>query len=209
MNLQNNPIYSEDFSLLIKEGRDLVCCDDSTSSENDNSTLKDYSNYLQSNLNKKIKINISSLVKDLVVLVQDFLKSFDIELVVKVKNADDIYTYENAFKQALYNIIKNAQEILVQREIYSPTLTIEVNKNEIEIYDNGGGISTDIIKDIFKPNFTTKKSSSGMGLYISKHIVEKYCNGKISVSNITFIDKEKKVMEGAKFKISLPNINQD
>ena len=87
------------------------------------------------------------------------------------------------------NIITNAKEAIISNKINNGKITIKLyKKNEfsvLEIEDNGGGIQTNPIEDIFKPFFTyKKKNGTGVGLFMSKLIIENNFNGKLEVKNI-------------------------
>lgn len=116
---------------------------------------------------------------------------------------DNIFvnTYVSEIKQVLLNIMKNAEDALVEKKVQNPTIWIRGTGNngfaELIIEDNAGGISNDVINRIFEPYFTTKKSKdgTGLGLYMSKIIIEEHCKGKLSVTNGEY---------GAKFMITIP-----
>ncbi|RLA82249.1 MAG: hypothetical protein DRG78_07750 [Epsilonproteobacteria bacterium] len=105
--------------------------------------------------------------------------------------------------QVIINIIKNAKEILVEHNILNKKIIINASLNDEELQitlcDNGGGIKDDIIDKIFDPYFTTKgeKNGTGLGLYMSKTIIEKHLEGILLVSN-----KD----EGACFEIKISSI---
>jgi signal transduction histidine kinase len=113
----------------------------------------------------------------------------------------EIYDYENEFSQVLLNIITNAKDALVSNKIEKPIIKINISKVEnnliVKIKDNANGINEEIIANVFEPYFTTKGkgNGTGIGLYMSKLIIEKNMNGKLEVEN-----DEK----GAVFKITLP-----
>lgn len=101
--------------------------------------------------------------------------------------------YSNEFKQVIMNLLINAKDaILLKKEnihdfeghIYID-LTLEQNQIIIKVEDNGGGIPEKIIDKIFDPYFTTKgeHSGTGIGLYMSKTIIENKMNGKLNASN--------------------------
>ena len=114
---------------------------------------------------------------------------------------DEIEAYERELQQVIINILNNAKDILVEKEIQNPLVTLSTLKtdNEIQIiiHDNGGGIPEDIMPKIFDPYFTTKHESlgTGIGLYMSKNIITNHFNGLFEVENEN---------SGAKFTITLP-----
>lgn len=116
--------------------------------------------------------------------------------------------YQNELKQVFLNILNNAKDALLVKEIDEKMVKIDykiVNKSiEISICDNAGGIAKDIIDKIFEPYFTTKHKSqgTGIGLYMCKQIIEKHARGEIFVENKNFTI-ENKEYEGACFFIVL------
>ncbi len=117
-----------------------------------------------------------------------------------------VHGYPNEFKHAILNILYNARDaILGRREkgnlgnaegFIDIHISCERGIIIIQIADNGGGIDSDIINRIFEPYFTTKEQGkgTGIGLYMSKVIVEDNMNGRISVTNME---------NGAEFTIEL------
>ncbi len=110
--------------------------------------------------------------------------------------------YKNDYSQVLINIISNAKDVLIQRKIKNPYIKISIfeeNENIVTtVEDNAGGIKVNPIEKIFDPFFTYEKvGGSGIGLFMSKLIIEKNMSGKLSVKNSS---------EGAFFKIIIPKI---
>ena len=100
-----------------------------------------------------------------------------------------VYGYENEYSQVLLNIINNAREAMLDNKVPTPLLRITYGKEDkdavLRIADNGGGIPDAIKEKIFDPYFTTKgsRSGTGIGLYMSKTIIEKNMNGTIMAYN--------------------------
>ncbi len=108
---------------------------------------------------------------------------------------------ENGFKQVIINLLNNAQEAILSSGQEEGIIDISIESDgsyvTVMISDNGGGVPTDIINQIFEPYFTTKHQTqgTGLGLFMSKKIIEHHMNGKLEVFNET---------RGAVFKITLP-----
>lgn len=101
------------------------------------------------------------------------------------------------FEWVIENLIKNALDAIENKE-GKINFVVSVNKNnvEIEVTDNGKGIEHNKRKDIFRPGYSTKRRGWGLGLSLSKRIIENYHRGKIFV-------KESTINEGTTFKIIL------
>jgi signal transduction histidine kinase len=121
----------------------------------------------------------------------------------------EILSLENELIQVLMNILVNAKDALRHMVSAEKYIFIDVFQKEnqiiIQIKDNAEGIDETIIDKIFEPYFTTKHqfNGTGIGLYMSKLLVEKHLKGTIKASNIeyTFMDK---IHKGALFEIILP-----
>ena len=67
--------------------------------------------------------------------------------------------------------------------ILSPKISIIVDANSVRVSDNAGGIKKEILSRIYEPYFSTKEGNSGIGLYMSKMIVERNMGGKLTMKN--------------------------
>ena len=105
------------------------------------------------------------------------------------------------FEWVIENLVTNAVDAMKGKGKISVSITEEENKIVINISDTGGGIDRSIIKNIFKPGVTSKKRGWGLGLSLSKRIIEEYHKGSI------FVMKSEKG-KGTTFTIRLPkNLN--
>lgn len=98
--------------------------------------------------------------------------------------------YSNEYAQVLLNILSNAKDVLVELQVAEPRIAISIcradDRSVVTITDNGGGISTDVMPRIFDPYFTTKDKTqgTGIGLYMSKIIIEQHMGGRLSAQNV-------------------------
>lgn len=121
---------------------------------------------------------------------------------IKCKSEElEILGHSGEFKQVLQNIISNARDAFIENDIREPLLDISVDHTDSEVIikfrDNAGGISDNILPNIFDPYFTTKEEGkgTGIGLYISKVIIDEHFRGRLYAENI---------QDGAEFVIKIP-----
>ncbi len=158
-------------------------------------TIDDFRGFFKSNKSKS-RIDYSELITSTLNIIEDSIENKNIKI-VKILNSENIFeTYPNELKQVLLNLIKNAEDILIEKKIKNPKIIIKTEGDIVTISDNAGGVSENIIDKIFDPYFSTKtdKDGTGLGLYMSKTIVEDHCGGELTVYNN---------QEGAVFKIKL------
>lgn len=160
-------------------------------------TIDNFRDFYKPNKQKEL-FYISVAVKKALEIMEPILESNKIEFQFNVIKDKQINAYENEYSQVILNILTNAKDVLISRQIQNPKIIISINeKNDsiiTTILDNAGGIENGYINHIFDPYFTTKQKGSGIGLYMSKMIIESHFKGKIKVLN-----KEK----GASFSIEV------
>ncbi|MCK5110227.1 MAG: hybrid sensor histidine kinase/response regulator [Arcobacteraceae bacterium] len=173
------------------------------------SSIIDNFNDLIKNKSAKSVFNLKDLIEqNQALLFENFLNK-EITITINIEKDIEIYGLENEFIQALLHIINNAKDILKNSECDNKTIFLNIKKDDfkayIEITDNGGGISKDIIDKIFEPYFTTHHQSQGkgLGLYLVRNIIINSFSGTIDVSNTEF-GYENMQQKGVKFEIQIP-----
>ena len=151
-------------------------------------TIDDFTNFYAPSKEQEL-FSLALVSKEVLELVH----YEEIEVHLKVINDTHISNYKNEFKQVLLNLLANAKDVLELRKTIKPSITMIVDKNTVSVQDNAGGIVIEDIEKIFEPYFSTKENGLGIGLYMSKIIIEKNMGGKLSGVNIA---------EGAIFTLS-------
>ena len=171
-------------------------------------TIDDFSNFY-SNKKELVGFGLNDVIKQVLNLVLPNLKDKEIEVINDIENVY-ITSYKNELIQVLLNIINNSKDALLEVD-HSRFIFITIKESKgyaiIEFLDNGGGIRKKVMDRVFEPYFTTKFKSkgTGIGLYMTRNIVENNLNGKIEVFNKKF-NMENQKYRGALFKITLPLI---
>jgi signal transduction histidine kinase len=167
-------------------------------------TIDDFKNFFSAN-KKQEEFYIEDAIKDVLKILSAQFRLNSTEIIFDVDNGSKhkYLCYKNELKQVLLNILANAKDALIEKKKENSFVKIEVSQNEngyeVAIEDSAGGIDEAIMDKIFEPYFTTKPSDkgTGIGLYLSREIIEDHLQGKLTVEN---------TQHGAKFTIWLPNI---
>ncbi|WP_375725026.1 transporter substrate-binding domain-containing protein [Arcobacter sp. KX21116] len=163
-------------------------------------TIDDFKNFFKPNKEKQF-FSIGDALQQTIFLIDDSFKSNNIKIENRISYDAIICGFESELSQVLLNILTNSKDAFLDLKIKNPCITITTKKAEthirILIADNAGGINESIIHKIFEPYFTTKDSynGTGLGLYMSKMIIEQNMKGELSVQNIP---------NGVKFSIFIP-----
>lgn len=164
-------------------------------------TIEYFRNYFKpKNL---IKENISNIFEEINNIIEPLCSKNNIEMVFDNSHTNDL-KIDSRVDQVMLNIYKNSIEACFEKNKKGKVLTdisVVDKKILIDISDNGGGIDLNVIDKIFEPYYSTKsKNGTGLGLYMSKNIIENTLGGKLSVKNIT---------SGVCFTISLDMDNKN
>ncbi len=151
-------------------------------------TIDDFRNFFKPN-KERDEITAEKLFDDVVKIIGKSLENNNIKLNFSGDLKIVINTYTRELLQVFINLINNAKDALTESGTEDKEVCIGVRKDKnsiiFEFCDNGGGINEDIFGKIFEPYFSTKenKNGTGLGLYMSKIVVEKHMLGKIWAEN--------------------------
>ena len=184
------------YNLDNKEERDeyLRIQDDQLSRMNKNikhlsQTIDDF-RYFFNPSKEKEKIDLINPIEKVLSIVKNDLELKGINVNVDFEVNDIVFIHLSEVLHVLLNILKNSEESLLENDIEDKEISIgtfsDDTKIGIYIKDNGSGIPIDILPNIFDPYFSTKedKNGTGIGLYMSKIIIEEHNSGELLVENL-------------------------
>ena len=149
-------------------------------------TIDDFKDFYTTSKEREV-FNVKESILNALTIINADLKAHNIVLELNFETYEDIKIFgvKSEFTQVLISIISNSIDVL--KNIEKPKIDIDVLSNGAEVIvkllDNGGGIKHKNLKKIFEPYFTTKQDGTGIGLYLSKMIIEEGFKGKILVEN--------------------------
>jgi signal transduction histidine kinase len=162
---------------------DQKCEDIENNIEFMSETIDDFRTFYKPKENTEV-VDLQELIEQSLLFMEAAINKKDIKIVKDIKDVR-YRLYANEFLQVMLNLIKNAIDAIEQKGFIKITLKKEKNKKIIiRVEDNGKGIKDNDIAKLFDPYFTTKKESMGLGLYMTKMIVEKHIGGNISVKRL-------------------------
>lgn len=151
-------------------------------------TIDDFRNYFRPNKTKE-KFSLRSAILKTFSLIEESLKNQNIRIYFNLDEDYEVFGFPNEFSQVILNVIGNSRDAIMETKPAKPLIKVELNEKEgkklVSISDNGGGIEDSALEKLFQPYFTTKDQGkgTGIGLYMSKSIVENNMGGKIYAYN--------------------------
>ncbi|MHB8123454.1 MAG: c-type heme family protein [Desulfuromonadaceae bacterium] len=151
-------------------------------------TIDDFRNFFRGDKQKKDFL-VSKTVHYALEFVSAALSSHDILVELEEDETVTATGYQNEYAQVLLNILSNTREACIERCTAAPRIHIRVaaenGRSVVYIRDNCGGIADDIMPKIFDPYFTTRTpdKGTGIGLYMSKVIIEQNMSGRLTAKN--------------------------
>jgi signal transduction histidine kinase len=169
--LENDQISKEDIDKSCEEIEDSV--------EFMSETIDDFRTFYKPTTSTKM-VNLKTLITRSIFFLKNSIQKNDIKIIKKLEDIE-MELYRNEFLQVMLNLIKNAIDAIGTQGVVIIKLYRENEKVVISVENSGKSIEKDVMKKIFEPYFTTKDESMGLGLYMTKIIVEKHMKGEILV----------------------------
>ena len=174
----------EEFLEFIHQKLDKI----GSNTKNLSQIISDFSDFYKPNKKSEVLL-LNKVINKACNLIEDSMDVKHIRMSLDLNSELLVKLHENEFMQVILNILSNAKDQLVNNSIENARIRLKsFDKDDyaiVEISDNAGGIDKNILPNIFDPYFSTKleKNGTGLGLYMSKYIIEDYHNGSISVEN--------------------------
>ncbi len=152
------------------------------------STIDDFREFFNPNKEKE-PFAVRKAIETAYAIVESAFASHMIEYTLEMPEEIEIEGYKNEFSQVIVNLLNNAKDVLIEKGVCPAQIKINVKKDNsdlsVQVCDNGGGIPDSVIEKIFDPYFSTKDEGkgTGIGLYMSKMIIEDHMKGKLYASN--------------------------
>jgi len=149
-------------------------------------TIDDFRNFYKPSKNKEI-FDVKEAIKSTLTIIQAQLDIHNVEVSLS-QNGLKVNGHENEFKQAILNILSNAKDAIElkkrKKNDFKGKIIITIKK-DISIFNNGGNANEQVLERMFEPYFTTKfeNKGTGIGLYMTKTIIENSMNGQIYAKN--------------------------
>ena len=162
-------------------------------------TINDFRKFYKQN-KEKIRFSVGDSIEDALSIFSSSLKNHEIQVEFEYRGPYIAYGYPNEYSQVVLNLFTNTRDAFVKNVIPNRKIHIIIDEtdNEIiaEFIDNAGGIELDLLEKIFDPYFTTRHHGTGLGLYMTKKIVENM-DGTVLAENTG---------DGARFRLSVPKV---
>ena len=148
-------------------------------------TIDDFRNFYKQD-KASVETTFETLIHKALHIIQTSLINDNVEIESFYDSQERLKLYDSEMMQVILNILKNAQDNFKERQTKNPKITIRTHQRGVTICDNGGGVAEEIVEKIFDPYFSTKssKNGTGLGLYMSKTIVEEHHHGKLTLKNL-------------------------
>ncbi|HFS82537.1 MAG TPA: GHKL domain-containing protein [Epsilonproteobacteria bacterium] len=151
-------------------------------------TIEDFRKFFRHEKERKV-LQINEPIERVLHILESLIEKNSITIVKTLQSEKKLAVLQNEFMQVVMNILTNASDALVENREERREVSIHTYDTEesvvVEICDNGGGISEEIVGKVFDPYFSTKdeKNGTGLGLYMSKLIIEEHHDAMLRVNS--------------------------
>jgi len=187
-----------DYQDLTAENLDKSVADALRLLQRMSDTIDDFRNFFRPD-REKTRFDVGQAVEQAIFVVGASLKHYNVDVEASLPAGIMAVGFPSQFSQAVLNLLVNAKEAIQDKGRDSGHIRVTLlgaeGQARLSVEDDGGGIDASVLPHLFEPYYTTKASGSGIGLYMTKMIIEKNMQGTVSADNGP---------TGARFQITLP-----
>ena len=162
------------------------------------STINDFRNFFHPD-KEAVRFSARKQIRDAVALVESSFGSEQVGILFEPADDLELQGFPNEYSQVLLNLLSNSRDAIVSRGAPRGRIEIVLAERDgrgcVTVTDNGGGIPPESLDRIFEPYYSTKELGTGIGLYMSKMIIERNMHGSIQARNVA---------DGAQFTLLTP-----
>ena len=178
---ENNTLTPEEMEEFKKRSNLLI--------QKMSTTIDDFRNFFLPKAKNKSSFKLQDAIEQTIVFIENCYTEYNIQLIQEITSEIEITSYQNELEQVLLNLFNDAKDAHISNKTLNPKVMVGIRKQgkdtTITIEDNAGGIDPKIIDKVFEPYFSTKfeDQGTGIGLYMSKMIVEESIEGQLTIEN--------------------------
>lgn len=151
-------------------------------------TIDDFRDFFKVTKEKEVT-SVDDVINKTLKIIKEYVENKNITIHTDLNSSGTFSSYPNELKQVVINLITNAEDALLDKNVNEAAIYIKTFSDSthhcLEVCDNAGGIDNDVIGNIFDAYYSTKEAGkgTGLGLYMSKKIIEEHCGGTLEVKN--------------------------
>ena len=150
-------------------------------------TIDDFRNFFHPG-KEAVAFSARRQIEDAVSLVASSFSKDNIRIRLQTDEEVDLFGFPNEYSQVLLNLLSNAKDAMISSRVPDGSIEVVLSRlggqGCVTVTDNGGGIPVDHLDRIFEPYFSTKELGTGIGLYMSKMIIERNMHGSVRARNV-------------------------
>ena len=161
-------------------------------------TITDFRNFFHPG-KEAVSFSARRQIQEAIALVESSFVNDNISIRLWAERDVELFGFPNEYSQVLLNLLSNARDAMSSTGVKVGSVEIVLSERNgvgcVTVADNGGGVAPGNLDRIFEPYFSTKELGTGIGLYMSKMIIERNMHGSVQVRNLE---------QGAEFTICTP-----
>ena len=151
------------------------------------STINDFRNFFRPD-KERVAFSALKQIRGAIAIVEAGFEAEDLRIVLEAPEDVTLAGFPNEFSQVLLNLLGNARQAIQDGQPRPGSVLLRLRREAgcgvLTVRDTGHGVPDELLERIFEPFFSTRANGTGIGLYLSRQIIEQNMAGRISARNL-------------------------